>query len=91
MTTHLCLSVFNRFMKAIFAPSLALAACAFVFCGCHTVSPATPVWEYRVIQAQPKSPMETAMNAAAQDGWEVVTIEIDSSNAAYVVLRRVKK
>ena len=64
---------------------------ALAFSGCHTPRHAATVWEYRVIQVQPIKPMETAMNKAAEEGWEVVTIEIDSSNTSFAVLRRPRK
>jgi len=61
-----------------------------LFTGCATTSHQT-AWEYRVIMDRPVDPMTAAMNAAAKDGWEVVTLAFGNSGEPYTVLRRAKR
>ena len=60
-----------------------------------TVGAATAVpkitWEYRVLKGQPVSEMESALNVAAAEGWELVGVATDTNVGAFTVVRRAKK
>ncbi len=61
-----------------------------LFTGCASTSHRS-TWEYRVIETRPTAPMTEAMNNAAKDGWEVVTIGFGNAGEGYAVLRRAKR
>jgi len=61
-----------------------------LFTGCTTTSHHT-AWEYRIITDRPIDPLTAAMNAAARDGWEVVTVGFGNAGEPYTVLRRAKR
>jgi len=61
-----------------------------LFTGCSTTSHHT-AWEYRIITDRPLDPLTKAMNAAAQEGWEVVTLGFGNAGEPYTVLRRAKR
>jgi hypothetical protein len=63
---------------------------AILFTGCVSTSHQT-AWEYRVIETRPTGPMTEAMNNAARDGWEVVTIGFGNAGEGYTVLRKAKR
>ena len=71
-------------------PSTIALLSVILFTGCATTSHHT-AWEYRVIETRPTVPMTEAMNNAAKDGWEVVTIGFGNAGEGYTVLRRAKK
>ena len=78
----------HQTMKTL--PSTIALLSVILFTGCATTSHHT-AWEYRVIETRPTVPMTEAMNNAAKDGWEVVTIGFGNAGEGYTVLRRAKK
>ena len=77
----------HQIMKTL--PSMIGMLSVILFTGC--VSTHHTTWEYRVIEARPAVPMAEAMNNAARDGWEVVTIAFGNAGEGYTVLRRAKR
>ena len=78
----------HQTMKTL--PSTIALLSVILFTGCATTSHHTE-WEYRVITDRPIDPMAAAMNAAAKDGWEVVTVAFGNAGEPYTVLRRAKR
>ena len=78
----------HQTMKTL--PSTIALLSVILFTGCATTSHHT-AWEYRVITDRPIDAMAAAMNAAAKDGWEVVTVAFGNAGEPYTVLRRAKR
>ncbi len=69
----------------------ALLGAAVVFGVAAATNTQGVVWEYRVIMAQPPGTMQKEMNAAAEEGWEVVGVASDTNVGAFTVFRRPRK
>ncbi len=70
---------------------LAPLVAALALTGCCTTQHATR-WEYKVVGGQVQDSLERNINAAAAEGWQVVSASKygGDGNAAFVVMRRLK-
>jgi len=57
-----------------------------------TANSAPVAWEYQVVHPVYVGPadLQSRMNSAGNDGWEVVSVGVDAANRSFVVMKRPK-
>lgn len=59
--------------------------------GCATSQNHATAWEYRIIQGQIGSQLETRINQAGANGWQVIAMDGQFDSVGYAVVKRAKQ